>query len=236
MKDITETTVAQIRLYEPDKLPFQQLSAGRKSDSIKEFFRFESVQADITRGITFLNGVFPQLGIVINDLSIDPRRTVLRVLGSSAQADVIHEALWEQLRALIPKSRPFDDKPLIKSQETVCVATLEIGIDDLVAPPLSKLMAEDGRRLLSTKSARVKAIDVSSVAFTVRYAPDSPQLEERGVQIVNKMITFQSRAGTVKGENRFFVSSPTDSETHIALLENIESVLKVRKGLTETLA
>jgi hypothetical protein len=234
MKDITDITVAQIRLYPPDKIPFQQLGAGRKADAIKEAFCFESVQSEAARGLTFVNGAFPQLGIVINELSIDARRTLLRVLGSSSQADVIYTALWEQLRSLVPKERPFDEKPLIKSQETSCVVTLEIGIDDLVAPPLVKLISEDGKRLLSTKSARVKAIDVNRVAFTVRYAPDDPQLEERGVQIVNKTITFQARAGTVKGENRFFVSSPTDSDKHFELLEGIESVLKTRKGLKET--
>jgi hypothetical protein len=227
MKDIAEINVTQVRIYPSDAIPFQELSAGKNPEVLRDALQFREIQPE-GRGLAFSNGLFvgPHGPTVVSTLSVDPRRILLRVRGRSAQAHAVQRRIWEVL-ASISASRVGSavDSPLVTSQETNCVATLAISFDELVAPTLLRFLRGNGKTLLSVEAGAAKGIDFQSLAFTVSYDTGDPSLQERGVALVNKPIIVQPRAGTAIREKRFFTSSPTDSETHIALVEKLEADL-----------
>lgn len=232
MKDITELSVTQSRIYPPDRIPLAALNAGPNSDLLKDRFNFKSAQPDPSlpggAGLTFTNGVFStQSGpIIITGLSFDPRRITLRVIGTSAQALEIHERVWEVLRSLVSPQMPFEDQPLTRSDETYCVATLDVDFNDLISPSLTQFFSQRGSTILESSFATVRAINLASLQFTVKYSTKDPGLVDRGITAgIDRPVTFQPRVGTAPEERRFFVSSPTDSDTHLALIEAVEKQL-----------
>lgn len=227
MKDVAEINVVQVRIYGADRIPFQELSAGKNPELLRDALQFRELQPD-GRGLAFTNGLFagPLGATVVTGLSVDPRRILLRVRGHSAQADAVHRKVWEVLESMTTsRVATPEDAPLILTQESTCIATLEIGFDQLVAPALLKLLRDQSQSLLKGPG-EVKSIDFQSLTFNVGYDSERPFLQQRGIALVNKQLTIQPRAGTPLSEKRFFISSPTDSETLLKLVSAFEAELR----------
>jgi hypothetical protein len=220
MKDVTEINVTQIRIYPSDYLPYVETSSGSNTAKVVEHFQFKTFQ---TEGLVhqFGNGVLLTKDgrIIVLAVTMDPRRITVQVRGGSAEAEMFHAALWKLLVTF--RGTPLDDQPLIKSQETMCIAVLDIDFMEVVAQPLRQYLTENLKTQLSSDTAKARSVELKTLAFTIKYSPDS-NLEEHGIALANKVLTLEPRAGTATRERRFFSSSPTDSETHLALLRGLE--------------
>src|ERR1035437_10344267 len=203
MKDITELSVTQSRIYPPDRIPLTALNAGTNSELLRDKFNFKAVQQPDPSlpggaGITFINGLFSTLEgpLIIAKMSLDPRRIAIQVIGSSAQATFIHQRVWELLRSLVAPQMPFEDQPLTKSDETYCVVTLDVGFRDLISPSLSDFFSRRGSGMLESGFATVRAINLASLQFTIKYSTKDPGLIDRGITAgMDRALNFQPRIG-----------------------------------------
>jgi hypothetical protein len=225
MRDIVDLAVTQVRVYPTDSLPFAELRRPDSTKRLKETFRFENIQLDpLNVQLTFTNGTFEHRGksIHVLSLTVEQRRVVIQLRGRSPMADAFYSAFASLLQTLAGRSKSSKAlEPLLKVEETSCVAVLDIDFDDLIALPLLRFLQTEGVSKLRTKYGAPKSINFKSLSFEVRYA-SAPQLEEHDVTLSNKLITIEPRLATPLREKCFYTTSPTDSETHISILETLE--------------
>jgi hypothetical protein len=224
MTSISDLRVAQIRIYRPDELPFHELRA--RSDAIKEFFHFQTVQAEpLGNTVAFSNAIFEDDGqrIVIEVLSIEPRRIIIRAVGHSKHATAFHAGLLNAMDAIRPKGKSEPVVPLFETEESSCVATLEFDFEELLAPQLRELLSSESiSSLLGTRFVKSHAVRFKSLSFSAKFSLADPALEEHAITLGEKSLTIEPRAGTPLSERRFFTASPTDSDTHMSLVEMLE--------------
>lgn len=233
MKDIVDLTVTQLRIYPMDGLPFADIRLTSSVKAIKETFRFENVQVDpLGIQLTFSNGTFENRGKSVHILSLvfEQRRIQIQVRGSSPMADAFYSALSKLLESFGKRPKHNGLQVLLKAEDTACVATLDIDFEELVAPGLLRFVLNEGKAKLRTDYGTPKSIAFRNLSFQIKYAPTVPDLEEHDVTLSNKLLTIEPRMATPMRERRFYTSSPTDSETHLALLEKLEKeIAKVRQ-------
>jgi hypothetical protein len=232
MKDIVDLTVTQIRIYPVDALPFADLRLTPRVKAIQEAFHFANVQPDLLGGqLIFSSGTFEGRGKSVNILSltIDPRRIQIQARARSAAVDAFYNSLIKVLEPTIKEPNAGGIVPLVKAEETSCVAILDIDFDQLIAPALIAFLQGDGKSKLRTQYGEPRSIAFKNLSFEIKYAPASPTLEEHDVVVINKMLTIEPRQSTPLRERRFFTLSPTDSETHVSILEALEKVVAKSK-------
>ncbi len=233
MKDIVDITVTQVRLYPTDRLPFAQLRLPANMKTLKETFHFADMQVDpLGLQITFSNGSLEHRGKLIHalNLTIEQRKVLIQVRGRSWMADALDSAFSKVLQSFDGRSKASKLEPLLKAEETTCVVTLDIDFDDLIAPPLLRFIQGEAKAKLRTNYGIPKSVGFRTLSFEVKYEPAIPHLEEHGISLSNKLITIEPRMGTPLQERRFYTSSPTDSDTHLALLETLEKEVAKAHG------
>lgn len=231
MKDIVDLTVTQIRIYPVDALPFADLRLTPSIKAIKEAFHFANVQPDLLGGqLIFNSGTIESRGKIVNilNLTIDPRRIQIQARARSAAVDTFYNSLTKVLESATKQAHAGPIQPLVKAEETSCVAILDIDFDQLIAPALVSFLQGEGKSKLRTEYGEPRSIAFKSLSFEIKYAPASPTIEEHDVVLMNKMLTIEPRQSTPLRERRFFTLSPTDSETHLSILQALEKV--VAKG------
>ena len=234
MKDIADLCVTQIRIYPSDCLPFDYLALEANANVIKGAFEFAKVRTDSVPAV-FEDGSFQYQGqpTLVTSLVVQPRKTTLKVLGNSSAAEAVHERFMELFRGLNPAAAQGRCQPLVTTQETTCVVTLDVDFENLISPRLTRFLQGYARGNLRSKSAIPTSIGLRRLSFEVRYEPADRSLLDHDVTLSKKLITVEPRAGTPLRERRFFTTSPTDSETHLALLRKLEEELsgpRKRKG------
>ncbi len=226
MKHVAELSVTQARLYPADALPFAHLCFPKNAQAIREAFKFEQAQFDGST-LTFQNGSFDHQGrsILISSLTIEERRLVLKVLDKSSAADAVYKALVPVLDSLDTAGMTCNYDPILKSEETTCVATLDIDFNKLISPEMGRFLGTYVMNALRTDFGIPKSIGLRRFSFEVRYEPTNPSLREHSISVADKVLRLEPRIGTPWQESRFFAVSPTDSATHLALLEALENEL-----------
>ena len=230
MKGISELSVAQVRIYPADSLPFAYLRLEANLKAVKEEFQFEKVKSDEAE-VVFQNGVFESDGTstLVSGISVEERKIIIKVHGDSSAGDAVCALLMKLLRAFDRRRNPSDYQPVLVTQETACVASLDIGFSELISQQLVEFLQAYVREKLCTEFATPISIDLRQLRFGVRYEPKDPSLGEQGVTLSNKDLTIEPRAGTTRRERRFFTSSPTDSRTHLRILEALEKELSATR-------
>ena len=224
MKNIVDITVTQARLFPTDCLPFSQLRVPENAKIVQQAFKFGAVQTDpFGLQISFANGIFDYRGKSINVLSLifEQRKISIQIRGRSPAADSFYFAVAKLLQSIGNEANADKFEPLLKAEETACVATLDIDFSDLVAPPLWAFIQGDAKRRLQTTYGNPRSISFKNLSFEVKYEI-KPELADYDVALASKPITIEPRVSTPLNQRRFFTSSPTDSETHLAILERIE--------------
>jgi hypothetical protein len=234
MKDVADIIVTQVRVYEPDNLPFQALRLPSNLRAFARSYSFSGAAVDpLGLQLTLANGMVEigKRAIHVLNLILEPRRMVLQIQGRTSDANAAAESFSAELAKLVPD--PKREKllqPILVNDETACVATLDIDFSDLFASPLAKLVEGEAKRMLSDRYVSAKSISFKNLSFEVRYDPADSSLEEHEVGVVSKALTIEPRLGASLQERRFFVSSPTDSETHLALMGILESEISKSRG------
>ena len=234
MKDIVDLKVTQIRLYPVDVLPISGLLLEKNLAPFRETLRFKTATRPDEKQEVFaldlLGGEIEYEGKVhlIERLAIGRQRLMVSVFGTSTVADIVYEAVSKILMAVDPDGAFPKTEPYVKVEETSCVVTLDVDFRNFFAPALLQFFDKTVR---SRTSSKVAASDVMPFKFSVRVSYDllDPDLKKVGVQLVDKTLTIEPRIRTRLEERRYYTQSPTDSETHLALLREFEKILGRRR-------
>jgi len=228
MKNIDDMRVSQARLYPTDSLPHMDI-IRLNAKSLKEAFAFESVNTDpFGLSIIFQNGSVKVDHSVAQVMSVvfEPRKITIGVRGVSKVADKVCDGIHKLLRSFDTRTEKQEYQPLVKVEDTSCVCTLAIDFDELIASSFAKYMQGEVAAKLRTVFSVPKSIAFKNLTFEVRYEATDTRLEEHEITLANKSIVIEPRASTPLQERRFFVSSPTDSETHLSILRGLEAAIK----------
>lgn len=228
MKDISNLQVAQIRLYPVDIIPFHMLITN--SEKLQKSWNFKGLAhgVDPEGNITTLRFTDGQMKYnngfaTINTLLIMSRKTVLHIFGNSELADTIYRKLIAELSEYDENKMLENTEPLIKTQETTCVVTLGFSFRDIFSERVNSFLSNELKDKTSNQYSE-NIVFPAKFQVSVRYKPISDELLMHNIALVDKEFVLEPREKTPLEEQRFFTKSPTDSKTHLELIESFEKL------------
>ena len=238
MKKVHKLSVTQIRVFPVDMLGLEFFRISGANDRIRERYSFASptasqptfpfaIPAEVA--MQFVSGQYEQDGerIVIERLTIEDRRILFTIEGSSASANSFYADLKELLEQLDTRKDRPDYEPLVTADETTSVVQLDIPFNALLSKPLMKLQKE------MEKAAQFPGASVNlfptAIKFSVRYLATPPELARKKVVLSDKEIAIEVRAKTDPNEQIYFIKSPFSSDIHLRLVNELEDSLLSQK-------
>lgn len=235
MRDVTDLKVTQIRLFPADTIPFGVMLLQTNVKAVVDAFGFSSsttvpASGDNPPALEFAGGSLGVDGreVLVEAIRIEPRRIVTTAFAASRECDQVYAYMKGVLEGLDPVGGFAGAEPSTLVQETACTATLDVPFDAFFADAVRRFSA-DLPRSLSTPFARVISRH-ARFAIEVRYMLTDESLILQGITLNPKAVIIEPRAGTAPESSRYFTASPTDSETHLRLVQELESALS-RAGL-----
>lgn len=228
MKDIVDLRVTQIRLYPIDVLPLSTLAIAKNLDPFRERLRFKTASATGEKpelAFHFVNGEIEHGGEVylVERLAIEPQRLTFSLVGPSIVGEAFYEEVRKALEAADPTGVFGKSEPYIKSEETSCVATLDVHFRKLFSPSLLQFLEKTVHPKVSRSVAKTEVIPFNFAA-RISYELLDPELTKIGIRLSERKLIIEPRIRTHLDERRYFTQSPTDSKTHLALLRSFEKV------------
>lgn len=240
MKNVSDLKVSQIRIFPVDVVPFHYLYAPAAKERIKSAFVFKEagqtgpqlhlgrIPSPITfpaenlffgQGeINFENRIYP-----IESLVIEPRRILTNVVGTSKVSNAFYNALTEILSEFDLDKQFASSSFITIFEETGCDVSLELDVRELLSEQLLALLSSDILPDLGSSQweARLRGI---RLGIEVSFAPKDSVLPDHDISLNPKVVVFQSASGTPINQKRYLTFTPTNSDTHLRLMEKLEKL------------
>lgn len=217
---VIDIMTSDIRLFDTNRFPTEQLRFDDVVDRIKTHFGFEAVyfqsdrhQSDQPVFFSLAEGRWN--GHRIPEVSVQSRKVVSRVSGATDDcAEVVGE-----LQSVFSELSAYDDLvPITTTQESVITAELDIDFESMFDKRL--MGAIDG---LASDLTNSMSVSPAQVTFRVQYeTPD--KLQRHQIQLSPKPITILRKSDDPEDRAFYETRMPTDSSTHIGVLEKIEKL------------
>lgn len=218
---IIELSVKQTRIYEVDKIPFSNLYTYSWVKKIYDNFNFVVKDSPFMEDkLVFNNGEFAVDGrnVIIESLEIESRRILLTIVGDSKTADHVGIEI-ENLISELNGQKLAD--VLVKFDETTCVMSSKVNFFAIFTDEFNDYLKNTV--LKSTSSQNAKSLLKSArMRFQLRYEPGKENLSDYNVYLSEKTFVIEPREGTPFNKNIFFTFSPTDSDSHLKILQDFE--------------
>ncbi len=232
MKEILELIVSQIRVYPMDVIGFSSLKRHSSIDQIRDRYSFEIVP-QVPEGfpieakaIGFRNGEFEynKKKYLISNTQIEERRILITVSANSNVAVAYYDDLIEMLTSLDLRSPIPEYVPLLAAQETTIIVKLDFSMRNIFESSLigsfdnllKKKMQEENTHLL---------VYPNSIKFKFKYLDIPNKLKKNRISLSDKEFILEVRERTDPEDQIFFSFSPTDSETHLSILLELEKLI-----------
>jgi len=225
VREVRILVTTQIRLFPPDVVPILKASLPESGKKIQSLFDFQAVepierQGGVT-GIAFNGGIYKPDSVLIETVSIEARRIAVKVQGKSEIATSVFQAVSHQLEEL------NDGRPL-----TEILCTHETGSSVILDFPFERILS--GQFVSFLQKSAVKhtknpwsenLILPVNLKFTVRYKITDDTLVKKSITLASKELTVEPRVQSSPDERLYWIASPTDTETHFKLIEDLEKAL-----------
>jgi len=236
MKGIRDLKSTQIRIFPIDEIGFNSLQRSNAKKQIQEKYKlqpstqmfFESVPGE-SHKMTFVNGEFFYEGemVLIDRLSIEERRIIICMSSSSNMVSLMFEDLRKLLIDLDLRDTKSNYKPIVIAQETSCVAKLDFSFTDL----FKNTVIADFNSYIS-KNIKLHGCETeiipSAIRFKICYIKQPESFIKHKITLSEKDFILEIRDRTAYEDNLYYTFSPTDSETHIKLLIELEKRLVIK--------
>lgn len=238
MKDITELKVIETRVFRSDVIPFRTLITATQLKTFTSPFLFKKVEILEDENKTLVatqmqtgefrydNKVFP-----IDILTIEKNRIFFMIQADSGIADKFYNEIAKSLANIDSDGQFKKNKPLIKTMATNCVATFDFDYNKIFSEKMNKFIQNEVTKVCSSVIGNVAKVQIlpKLLTFDVNYTITNKSLVESNITIQPKGLIIEPRIGSSFKERRFFTSSPTDSETHLNLISELEKSFKTAK-------
>ena len=245
MKDVRELSVVQIRLFPVDTLPDIQPMYSILAEIVGSAFQFQGYgegeqlsgmvglpmppnNRNQPNALEFSGGKFVDEDnriTFINSLSIEGRRIILQVAGTTEQADQIFEELKGLIIAVWQPSEIGLSEIIHKAEETMCVVSLDLDFSALFREEL--ILFLNGELLEGISDQRVEA-SAKPVGFRTKisYEVKDRSIIEHGISLLPKDVIIEPRRDSPPDSRIFYTQSPLPTKKHFQMLENFESLFR----------
>jgi len=224
MKDVANLESTQFYLFAPGRVPLRSVSTRQGIERIQECFSFREVALGSNSELLFEGGLAEHQNVHFERLQISDRRIVVTVGGDSAAADGTFKALRELIVKDELQGRFATAEPVCFRQETNCSVVLDIEWKLFFNPALCEYLTGPFLGLASDKEADVRLAG-ANLRFAFSYVVKDERVSQHGIALSPKRFIVEPLANTPLSENRYFTSSPTDSETHLRIVGDVERLL-----------
>lgn len=230
MKEITDLTVTQIRVFPVDIVPLSKINAKSCIEKIRGDLSISEIEThpliDGTSPIIFLKGEMKEGNriIVINRIVVEPRRIILEVAGTSKEANQVYDVLLSSIDSAADIDSGKLRVPLLIAETTQCVATLDFHFESLFDNSFIELLNSRVKKEATSKRAK-GSVRPLAVEVEISYEIKDETLIENRISMTPKKFVVAPRAGAPLEARRYFLSSPFDSDTHLKLARALEETI-----------
>ncbi len=226
MKEIFRLDVAQLRIFPMDRIPFDKLGTPSVLAAFRDSFKWAKItptgqtDAAFEGGISSVEGRDP---VQIIRLELNPQRLQIMVRGDSAAADLAFREVsrfWEG----VDKSWRGTE-PVILTQETSAIVRLDFEWKALFSSNLIAFLEREATKQAATFHPAAAELRRFNLSFSFSYDQFPPPIAAHGISPAEGLVTIEPRVNTPLAERIYFTHSPTDSETHLRLLKELEKEL-----------
>jgi hypothetical protein len=220
MLDFIDMTSWARYLFAPNTLPLANLLLKSNLKALESLFSFQSMQmeADVNQ-FRLTAGMGEIDGKPVPQLVIDAVSATLGVVGDNSDLCRTYGVLCEFLAGIDPKKRMKHPKLYTTTYQTQSTVQLSLPHERLIAPELVKFL-QSRKNMLKPNASSSAEIYLSNLSFQVKYASSNDIFS-----FVPKMFTIEPRAGADIKENMYFVLTPTDSDAHRMMIQELEKAM-----------
>lgn len=220
MKDVRNLQAGLVAIYPPAAFPVAKVTAGSRAEAVVNTFAFGAAEMSPVGEAIFQRGrmLTEDEEIVIPSLRFDDRRVLLTVAGTSAQADLVVNALED-----IFFSGEARLEPIVVVYEASCTAVLDIDWQALFNSSLANFIETRLRSEARTHGIEPR-IAIAGLAINLAYETPA-DLAEHSISLSPKNFSIGLAPKTPPSERRFVSASPMRTEDHLSLLESLEVLL-----------
>ena len=228
MKQPRELRVLQIRVFETDVLGYASFRVQQALHEIRSRYGFGTAPGPdlaVSAPLLFAFGKFVHDGTdyLINTLIIEDRRVLLDLTAGSEVCSAFFEDLREVLCGLDLRKPSTPYEPMLRVEETTCVAEFDFELDQLLSNPLREF-AGDLNAAVQLQDTSVLLVP-SIIRFSIRYMDVAEELKRHQVSLLDKDFRIELRANTDPADRVYFTHSPLDSDTHLRLVRDLEQAI-----------
>ena len=236
MKDVKELMVMERMIFDVDIIPFRQLVTASNLPKFTNLFLFKNTELVEEPNIHVLESVKMTLGefklddkiFPIDQLIIDRRAIAFVLQADSDAANKLYLSIADLLREIGHNKEFTAENYLLRTTTTNCVATLEVDYRDIFSKTFLSFVKKEATNTMASaveNKAKIKILP-KSLAFNVNYSVTDKSLIDSNIIITAKQFIIEPRVGTKIEDKIYYTSSPTDSKTHLKLIEDFESLFK----------
>lgn len=226
MNNISDIQVKQIRIFKVNQIPYLNLSTFTSINDIIASFNF-AIDTKFLEGLRFVTGEYKIKGknLMLMELTIQPQKIYFSINSNSEDADLFYKALSELISKYdYDKAFRFDSY-LVKTEETCCVADLDIRHEKIFSKEFLNYTKENISKTISNRDTSA-FLDSFTLRFIYRFNIANTTIKKYGVTFSDKHFILEPRHGSTLEDLKYYTVSPTDSATHLRLLRSIENKFK----------
>jgi hypothetical protein len=230
LEEVIDLVVTQVRVFAVDAIPIRLIGAKSCIEKVKSDFRIDEVVHSApalgSNSIVFVRGEIKdkKSTLIINRISIEPRKIILEVAGTSIECAQIYSQLVKSMEVATGIDLTKLGSPIVLAETTQCVVKLDFGFDSLLNGSFGEFIYDKVVKAASSDVAKASIRPILA-EFEVSYNVKSKPLIDNQVTLVPKRITIGPRVGAPLKERWFFISSPFDSDTHLKLVQDLEKMI-----------
>jgi hypothetical protein len=235
MKEITDLSVSELRLFPVDVIPLRALATASNLQKFTTPFLFKTIELaedenHNIQAVKMQTGEFKlkEKIVPIEKLVIEQNRIIFKIHSDSEIADLLYRTISNSLVEIDPNMRFKDNNYLIKTSQTVCVVTLDVDCMDIFSEKTNRFINSDALKGCAASVNQMAKVTIvpRSITFNVNCEVTDKKLLDLGVMISTKPLTIEPRVGVSLSKKRFFTASPTDSKTHLGLIAAFENLFQ----------
>jgi hypothetical protein len=224
MSDVLQIFTIKRLLYPPDAIPWALLQAESNLQRLRERYKFKLFTQELgpngpTARLNGANGEFStKKGLqAIQQLIVEPTVLQAQISGGSDVADAFLGDLIEALSEIGNSRILVETLETTHTYQTIAIVRLRLPFERLLSERLHGYLSEEMKPKLVLPDGEPEIV-LQNLSWTVRY-----KMETTDFQYLPKLITVEPRQGSKPSDMIYYTVSPTDSKTHLELLNSLES-------------
>ncbi len=225
MKEARILSTTQIRLFPADAIPLTSLLIEKHRQLIRSLYNFEKVEP-ISRagstGISYLAGSFGSKPLLVEEVTIEERRIVTKVQGTTDEGAAVYERVKTALEE-INGNQSINE--LLCTHETATSVILSVPFELMFSQPFLAFLDKSAKKYTKLPWSD-HFITPLTLSFRVQYKLTDDNLLKNHITLASKILTIEPRHQSNPEDRHYWISSPTDTDTHFKLIDDFEKSLE----------